>query len=249
MCRSAGSKRTHSPVIAVVISAVALCVGLMANQLVNLRARDVTARTVAAAIKPDPLAFAAALAFERVPAGFIITGENGRSDQAAANGQYSEAPVSLGRAVELFTKTHSAYTVVNQSPWALVVRPKERTLCDMPLRRWIRAPAISGSALEAFWRFSLLVSPETIPQVPPGLVCGGGDCSDRELSSRLRVTIPAGASTLQEGLSQIADQAGLVWVLQEVVSSVTGEHTCRFSYFDGDSRMETGYILAKSARR
>lgn len=248
MSRSADNNRTHHAVFAGVVGAAVLAASVAAQQNLNLPAREVTARTAAAAAKPDPLAFAAALASERIPAGFVIVGESTPSYDSAAISQYSMAPVSLTRAVDFFLKMHPGFTLEDQSAWALVLRSKERSSCDAPLRRSFRAPAISGSGLEAFWRLALLVSPDTIPQAPPGIVCGGGECSDLEPKTGLPVTIPPGELTLQDGLSQTAGQAGLVWLLQEVVSPQTGERSCRFSYFAGDSRMETGYVLGRSSR-
>jgi hypothetical protein len=247
MFRSPDSNHAYRAVAAGLAGAAVLSVGPIAQRSVNLPSRDVSARTAAAAVNRDPLAFAAALSAERIPAGFVLIGVTERSHDSAADAQYTKAPVSLSRAVELFLVTHPGFTLVDDSAWAFVLRPSERSLCDVPLDRALRTPPISGSALEAFWRLASLVNPAAIPKAPPSIVCGAGDCARREEGSRTAVVLPGGDMTLQEGLSQVAGQAGVVWLLHEVVSPQTGQSSCGFGYFDGGSRVTTSYVLARSS--
>jgi hypothetical protein len=247
---SAVSKRRNYPfALPLALAAVGIAaVGLPAQSVG--RERDVSASTAAAALAPDPLAFATALASERVPAGIVLI-RNVVSRSSATGDPQEGARVLLRDAVAQFLTAHPDYSG-RTSDESIVLRPKGTTTCDAVLQSPAVSAARAGPAYEVFWRLARAVNPTRVLAIPPGVVCGG-PCGNRPTYGMdAHVTLPERDGTLAESLSTVAAQAGLVWVLNEAIvpadssRSADSYRVCRFSYLDGDYFVQASYELASS---
>jgi hypothetical protein len=211
--------------------------------------RNVAAGTVVAAEAPDPLRFAAALAREGIPAGFVVTLPDSAEDRSSIEADHPGSPALLNDAVQRFISTHRGYTI-RDSDWALIIRPRGPTVCDSALQRSLAGAVITGPAYEILWRLALFTNPKRVPSAPPAVVCGGNCDPASQAHHQVNVTIPLGGVRLEEALSQVVQQApGLVWVLRETWSEPHREWACGLGYFDGDHHVATSYILASGPAR
>ena len=218
----------------------------------NVSSLRVSPATVAAAEVPAVERFAAALALENVPAGFVLGAHEATVGPVAALRPQDGARVPLPSALDRFLATHPGY-VVGQSDWGLVIQPRSQTICHAALRTVVTGASIAEPAYAAFWKLARLVNPADTPNVPPGLVCGGGDCnSGLPPAHRVHVAVTLNGITLQDALSQVVAQApGMVWVLRDRRRerddpAVTPEAACQLGYFDRDLYLQTSYVFAKA---
>jgi hypothetical protein len=210
----------------------------------HLGDRKVSAESAAAAEARDPLRFAAALAMDGVPAGFVV-GAGPRQDWLPSNAPEAAAPTTLSHALERFLRNHPDYILLDDALGAVVVRPRQSTICESALRHTLNGSPMIGPAYEVFWRLARLSNPSEVPAAPTGVVCGGNCDAGDPVNNRTMVTLAPSGMLLQEALSRTVNQAGgLVWVLQEQVSE-SNLRTCHFSYFDGKHHMSTSYVLAR----
>jgi hypothetical protein len=211
--------------------------------------RIVAAGTVVAADAPDPLRFAAALAKDGVPAGFVVALPDPSEDLSSIEADDPGSPGSLNDAVQRFISTHRGYTI-RDSDRALIIRPRGPTVCDSALQRSLAGEVITAPAYEIFWRLALITNPNRVPSAPPSVVCGGNCDSASTAHHQVNVTIPLVGVSLEEALSQVVQQApGLVWVLRETWSEPHREWACGLAYFDGEHHVATSYILASGPAR
>jgi len=204
----------------------------------------VSSATAAAAESGDPVAFAAALAKERVPAGFVVSAQEQPSGAPAP----TPGERSLNGALQTFLARRADYRA-EQSTWALVVKPRKETVCDAALKRSLAPATFAVPAYEAFWRIAIASNPSGAPSAPPGVVCGGGNCDQSRRPSHLTtVSLSLSGTTLEDGLSQTVYGApGLVWLLREQWSDQRKEWTCGLEYFSDEYHVATSYVLARVA--
>ena len=241
--------KSHGSRIALACAVVAL--GLASHDLDGQAAEDgldVSTLTASAAVEADPLAFASALASERVPAGIVLVRDHlptPSSRRAAPSG----ARVPLRDAVARFLQAHPDFSE-RTTAGAIVLRPKGPTACDAALRARPVPAERSGKAFEVFWHLARAVNPARVPAAPPGVVCAGqcGDVADRGYAAQ--VTLSNGEATLEDSLSAVSAQARLVWIANDTrVPFGTGmrkgaaPRVCRLSYLDGDQYVQTSYDL------
>lgn len=241
-----------SAVVALGVAAGAMA---YAQAPASVPSRRVSPLTIAAAELPQAERFAAALALEKVPAGFVFGANEPKGGPMRDPRSQEGVAVPLQRAVDRFLATHPGYTV-GRSDWGVLIQPRAQTICDTALRTAVTGPAITDPVYVAFWKLALLVNPADTPSVPPGVVCGGGDCdSGLPPAHRLRVMVTLNGGTLQDAFSQLAAQApGLVWTLRERrrepnEPAEMPDATCQLGYFDGDLYLQTSYVFAKTPAR
>jgi hypothetical protein len=208
-----------------------------------------------AAELPDAVEFAAALALEKVPAGFVFAADEGRASGSRKRSQDDGPLVPVQSAVDRFLARHENYAV-SRSEWGIVIEPRSGTVCGAALRTVVTDAAIGDPAYVAFWKLARLVNPADTPTAPPGVVCGGGECnSGVPQAHRARVALTLNGTSLQEALSQLVSQApGLVWTLREKrrgrdEAVQVPEVSCQLGYFDGDLYVQTSYVLGKTPAR
>ena len=207
---------------------------------------------MAAADLPEAEQLAAALALEKVPAGFVFHPNEGRADKATQARIPDGPPVPVSHVVNRFLATHPAYAV-GRSDWALVIQPKAHTMCGDALNSVLPDSIITEPAYVAFWKLAQAVNPADTPKAAPAVVCGGGNCNSAESPAhRARVAVTLRGTTLQEALSNLVAQSpGLVWTLREKRRGqqdpvAATEAVCQFGYFDGDQYVQTSYVFGKT---
>jgi hypothetical protein len=173
----------------------------------------------------------------------LPSGRLGTQNDSLISGQ------ALSDAVQVFVNRHPEYTT-RSSGSALLIRPRERTVCDAALQRPLAGSVMTAPAYEMFWRLARSVNPSRVPAAPPTVVCGGncGPAFDR--NHLVNVTMSFGGERLEGALSQLVAQApGLVWVLRESWLDQRSEWACDLMYFDGASQIGTSYVLASAPIR
>lgn len=235
---------------------VALCfvVGTVrgAQLPASVSALRVNRTTMEAAELRDAVHFVAALAIEKVPAGFVFAADEGRASGSRKRSQDDGPAVPVQSAVDRFLARHPNYAVA-RSDWGLVIEPRSATVCVAALRTVVTDGGIGDPAYVAFWKLARLVNPTDTPTAPPGVVCGGGGCnSGVPQAHRARVALTFNDTSLQEALSQLVSQApGLVWTLREERRGrdepiQVPEVSCQLGYFDGDLYVQTSYVFGKT---
>jgi hypothetical protein len=209
--------------------------------------------TLVAAELPEAEHLAAALALEKVPAGFVFGAHERRINAKTRMRVQEGAPVTLTNVLDRFLAVHPDYSL-GRSDWGLVIQPRSETTCSTALSRVLSDAVIAEPAYIAFWKLARMMNPADTPTAPPAVMCGGGDCnSGVPPAHRARVVVSLSGTTLQEALSQLVAQApGLVWTLREKRRGrdepvEVPEASCQFGYFDGDQYIQTSYILGKIA--
>ena len=247
MCKSADS-RSGACLIAAIVVLVSTTSHLDGQSQPGVGGRVVSARIAAAAASAEPEAFAAALAADRVAAGFVIPAADKPAPASPVNENTIEGqPLPLERVTGVFVRRHTAFSVDDRSKWAPVFLPKQQTACNAILRHKLPSDAVSGPAYEVFWRIARAASPSTVPSAPPATVCAG--CNPgAPLNNAMQVALP-GTLTVQDALTQAASQAGLVWRLLEEKQPGQPGARCRLAYFDGQHRVDTSYMLARTSAR
>lgn len=205
-----------------------------------------------AAELPDAMHFAAALARDKVPAGFVFAAEESKASVSWKRPHDDGPTVPVQSAVDRFVARHPDYAV-RRSEWGIVMEPRSATVCDAALRTLVTDAGIGDPAYVAFWKLARLVNPADTPTAPPGVVCGGGDCNPGvPPAHRARVALTLNGTNLQEALSQVVSQApGLVWTLREKrrgrdEPAHVPEVSCQLGYFDGNLYVQTSYVFGKT---
>jgi hypothetical protein len=212
---------------------------------VDANRRPVAAETVAAAEAVDVVGFARALAREGVPAGFVVSADDGVSESTPDSAP-SDTPRSLAQAIRRFEGRHADYTS-GQRGSAVIVRPQKRTVCDDALVRALPSGPVSVPVYEAFWRLARMVNPGRVPAAPPSVLCNGRCDPNEPAHYTQKVTLRLSGGTLEDALTQMVQQVpGIVWVLRESWSESTFEWTCGLTYFDGAHELTTSYVFASS---
>jgi len=215
----------------------------------RLSSLQVNRMALAAAEFPEAERLAAALAMEKIPAGFVFAPNERRADPAPPRITEFGATVGLADVLTKFLATHPDYRTV-QSEWAVVIQPSTHTACTNGLKRLLPDTTISDPAYVAFWKLARLVNPADTPTAIPSVVCGGNCNASAAPTYTLPVAVTLNRTSLQEALSQLVAQApGLVWTVREERRSqdaAVPETVCRFGYFDGGLYVQTSYVFGKA---
>lgn len=198
-----------------------------------ISARPITESVVRAAASSRLLTFAAALAENEVPAGFVLALSTRPNIDPRDKVISSTVPNRvLPNAVAAFETAHPEYQVQEHND-VLLVEPREQAHCRAAVGRRVEGLRLRGTLHRALNDAFLKINPNH-PTTPPGIL--GGPAPWPEID----VTFSGGS--VADLLSAISKAVpGFVWVVREVASQTASDRACHFEYFYHQGRLATGW--------
>lgn len=193
--------------------------------------------------------FARQLAAARIPAGFVVRRSEifatGRRTPRTAQGQTRSR--TLGEVMTAFEERHPDYRGV-EAHGGLLVGPRTNSPCMVALEQPVFGIRFKGPAYAAFFELARRIRTD-LPDVPPGLVSGGGSGRGHEIL-KANIVLDISRASVGEVLFEIVRQApGLVWAaVEESDKNRTGTRCMMLWYFDGGTAF-TSYDIAASKSR